>query len=673
MQQHITTPPTTAGPPPLSGSPVVRWIEALRGVFRLAEDVNLLKAQYRAFSHQVPLMYAILIVNSWALASTHLSLAPPLLTVLVPALLTAVSIGRIIYWWRQRLVDPGIARARAALGRTMLLAVVLSLAFSSWALSLYAYGTPFARAHVAFFMAITLVSCVFCLMYLRPAALVVAAIVNAVFIAFFVATGEPTLIASALNLALVSLAMLIVVTVNYAHFRHMVEVQVRAVALGNENLRLANLDSLTELPNRRAFFAELERTFATARRDGSGFAVGIVDLDGFKPVNDTYGHVFGDKLLREVSRRMTSTCCECGAMVARLGGDEFALLFRTGRNADLLASCGARLCEVLAEPFSIGDITVQISGSIGFAAGGPDIASPAELMSRADYALYQSKRSHRGTATLFTPAHSAMITRATLVEQALRQANPERELRVVFQPIIDLAAGRPVGFEALARWCSPTLGDVAPGEFIPIAERSGLVGRLTTHLLREALAVARTWPAELHLSFNLSANDLASAENADRIATILRGSGIAMDRVYLEVTETAFSVDPTQVQRSVADLKDLGCRIAIDDFGTGYSSLSRLHALPLTQLKIDRSFVAGIETGTASFDIVRSLVGLARDRRLDCIAEGVETARELAVLRELGVTLVQGFLFARPLEASDIPAWLAEASAADRAWWRAPA
>ncbi|MCZ8313537.1 EAL domain-containing protein [Phreatobacter sp.] len=617
----------------------------------LPDDPNLLRAQHRAFSGQVPLMYVILMTNTWALAITHVSHAPAWLTIGVPCLMTAITGLRIVMWWRRRGGHTTPERARAELGRTLKLGVVISLGFALWSLSLYSYGTAYTRAHVAFYMAITVISCIFCLMHLRPAAMTVAVIVNGLFVGFFISSGEPTFVASAVNVVLVSLAMLIILNINYNHFTHMVQAQAEAVALGNENFRLANLDSLTDLPNRRAFFARLAEAYEGGARERL-LAVGILDLDGFKPVNDAYGHGVGDRLLQEVSRRLEAACAPHGIFLARLGGDEFAFLLTSQASEDQCLAWGQEVCEVLSRHFSLAGTVVQISGSLGIATQHGQPQSPQDLMYRADYALYQAKRGQRGSVVVFSEAHNDEIRRHAVIEQALRSADLESELKVVFQPIVDIRTEQAIGFEALARWVSPALGSVSPGEFIPVAERGGFVSRLTTTLLKKALDTATDWPAPMRLSFNLSAQDLSSPENLLRITAVIGQSAFDPRRLDLEITETAFAFDPAQVKRSVLQLRDLGCGISIDDFGTGYSSLSRLHSLPLTKLKIDRSFIARIEHDAASHNIVRSLIALSRDMKLDCVIEGVETAGELEVLRNLGGVLIQGYFYSPPVEAS---------------------
>jgi diguanylate cyclase (GGDEF)-like protein len=412
---------------------------------------------------------------------------------------------------------------------------------------------------------------------------------------------------------------------------------------------------LTDLPNRRAFFADLENTVELARRGDARLALGIIDLDGFKPVNDLYGHPFGDKLLIEVGQRLSDLCRAQGVYVARLGGDEFALIISNVESDEAILAFGQSLCDALRTPFQLPEASVQIAGSIGFAVYPQLAQTPVELFERADYALYDGKRGdRRGRATLFSAEHVAAISRDARIEQALKMADLEQELTVFFQPIVDTVNARTVGFEALARWSSPTLGKVPPGQFIPVAERAGIVGKLTRPLLTKALAAAVTWPADLRLSFNLSAYDLSSAENVLAIIGIIEGSGFSASRLDLEITETAFGHDFEQVRKAANMLKYLGCGISLDDFGTGYSSLSRLHALPLTKIKIDRSFVVDLQRNTAGAKIVKSLLALSRDMGLDCIVEGIETEEEMAAVRKLGGMIVQGYFYSPPVAASEL-------------------
>ncbi|WP_245303815.1 putative bifunctional diguanylate cyclase/phosphodiesterase [Agrobacterium bohemicum] len=543
--------------------------------------------------------------------------------------------------------------------RTQRLSVGISIAFTLWSFLLYPYGDAYQQSHIAFYMAITVISCIFCLMHVRSAAFFVAVIVNGTFIVFFAWTGQATFIAIAVNILLVSFGMLAVLTVNYRNFEKMISAQQQTQALSNENLRLANIDSLTGLPNRRAFFNHLTEAFQLAIENETRLAIGVIDLDGFKPVNDLYGHSSGDRLLIEVSDRLTRNFAATDLFLARLGGDEFAFVISDVACDRNIVSEGDRMCDQLRSPFNLPDATIMISGSIGIAVF-PDLASsPEELFDRADYALYHGKRQKRGNSTLFTARHVAEIHRDARIEQTLKQADLMAELSVVFQPIIDVSLNKTTGFEALARWNSSVLGHMSPAQFIPIAERAGIIGSLTKPLLKKALEAARKWPDAVRLSFNLSAQDLSSPEAVMTIIAIIETSGFDASRLDLEITETAFIHDTRQARQSVDLLKQIGCGISLDDFGTGYSSLTSLHSLPLTKIKIDHSFVRGIQNNPASEKIVRSVLTLSREMGLDAIVEGVETEEEMAFITHLGGNLVQGYLFSRPMKESAISDFLA--------------
>lgn len=645
---------------PGADSRLTSLFERIRRFMSIPSDPELLKAQYRAFSQQLPMMYFILMTSTWAVAATHMAYAPYWLTVGMPVLMTIFCAYRVAHWWKSRRIKPTPEIAARALNRTNRLASGIAITFVTWSLMLFPYGDAYAKSHLAFYMAITVISCIFCLTHLRPAAIKVTLIVDSAFIVFFAMSGQPTLLATAVNIALVSVGMLVILMINYRDFTRMIAAQLRTEALSNENLRLANLDSLTDLPNRRAFFAHLAQSFDLAQKSGSRLAVGIIDLDGFKPVNDLYGHAAGDRLLVQVGQRLAVVCAAKNIHLSRLGGDEFALIVADNpSDADLVAS-GEQLCTALRATFHLPDAMVQISGSVGFAVYPEMAASSEELFDRADYALYHSKRSRRGDAVLFTADHNAEIHRDARIEQALKTADFAKELSVVFQPIIDIRMEEVVGFEALARWTSPTIGPVPPSLFIPVAERAGIINRLTRPLLERALTTARHWPAHMRLSFNLSAYDLTSSESALGVVSTIEKSGFDARRLDLEITETAFMHDFGQVQKSIELLRDLGCGISLDDFGTGYSSLSRLHALPLTKIKVDRGFVAKLHERPASYKIVKSLLALSGDMRVDCIVEGVETKEEMATLRKLGGALVQGYFYSPPIPAGEIPAFLAQ-------------
>lgn len=616
------------------------------------DNPELLKAQYRAFTRQMPMMYFILLTSSWALAMTHMRLAPPWLTVGVPTLLTFGCLLRVFFWYRTRNFDPTPELAYFALLRTNRLAGGIAVAFTLWSFALVPYGDAYTRSHVAFYMAITVISCIFCLMYLRSAAFIVTLIVNGAFIAFFVSTAQPTFVAIAVNVFLVCTGMMSILLTNYRNFESMVVSKQRSDALSAENFRLANLDSLTGLANRRAFFAQLQAELEKARANGQRLALGVMDIDGFKPVNDLYGHSVGDRLLVEVANRLSGLLKASTAF--RLGGDEFAIIAPVPPEDDELVSNANAISAQLKEAYQMPEGMIHVSASMGIAVF-PDLAlSREQLFDRADYALYHAKNKRRGGAVLFNADHAKQINCDAKVESLLKQADLEKELSVVFQPIVDIRDHATIGFEALARWDSPALGRVSPARFIPIAERAGMVGTLTRPLLRKALNAAFEWDPSLRLAFNLSAHDLNSSEGLLGVIDIILSSGFDPRRLDLEITETAFTHDFEQVTQSVETLRRLGCGISLDDFGTGYSSLTRLHALPLTKFKIDRSFVTNLHQRPASYKIVKSLLTLSADMGLDCVIEGVETEDELTAIGALGGTSVQGYLFSPPLPADQV-------------------
>ncbi|MGQ8631965.1 putative bifunctional diguanylate cyclase/phosphodiesterase [Agrobacterium sp. DKPNP3] len=644
---------------------ILTALQKLRDFMSVRSDNHdLLKAQHQAFTRQMPMMYFILLSSTWALAATHIRFAPLWLTVGVPALFTLGCTLRIAFWWRTRSIEPSAEVAHAILRRTNRLAGGIAIAFTIWSFLLVPYGDAYTRSHVAFYMAITVISCIFCLMYVRSAAFMVTVIVNGAFIAFFLASRQPTFVAIAINMLLVCTGMMSILLTNYRNFENMVISQKRTEALSNENLLLANRDSLTELPNRRAFFAHLEAELDKAKANGTRLALGVIDLDGFKPVNDLYGHSVGDRLLINVSKRLSESLKASKAF--RLGGDEFAIIAPViPDDAQLVANANA-ISERLRAPYHMAEGTVHVSASMGIAVF-PHLASTLEeLFDRADYALYHAKRTRRGDAVLFDAEHEKQINIEARIVHLLKQTEIEKELSVVFQPVVDIRDGTTACFEALARWSSPVLGQVPPSQFFAIAERAGIVSSLTRPLLKRALASASQWPPSVRLSFNLSAQDLNACEGVLSLIGIIENSGFDARRLDLEITETAFAHDFEQVKQSVEMLRRLGCGISLDDFGTGYSSLTRLHALPLTKIKIDRSFVTDLHEKPASYKIVKSLLALSRDMELECVVEGVETPAELATLESLGATLVQGYIFARPLKERDVVEFLSVQAATQR-------
>jgi diguanylate cyclase (GGDEF)-like protein/PAS domain S-box-containing protein len=430
---------------------------------------------------------------------------------------------------------------------------------------------------------------------------------------------------------------------------------------------LAFRDPLTGLPNRALFRDRVGHALAKRRRSRRVLAILFLDLDGFKAINESMGHAIGDRLLIEDARRLQA-CLRPGDTVARLGGDEFGLLLEGARDEAEAIEVARRLVQAAREPFAIDDRAIVVSASVGIAIVDRATASVDEALQNAGTAMYRAKGQPDGGYAVFEPSmHRTAMSRLEDMAQ-LRTALERDEFFLEYQPVVDLATGRMKGVEALVRWRHPERGTVPPGSFIPLAEESGLIVPLGAWIIWEACRQAgewqRRWPGRLSMSINLSAVQIAHPDLLEHVARGLDASGIEPGLVVLEITETAVMTDPDRALKRLAELKSLGVRLAIDDFGTGYSSLNYVSRFPVDILKLDRSFITGMQLGTASAAMVETFIRLGRLLNLETIAEGVETLAEAEALWALRCQSVQGFYFARPVDAATIEAFLAE----DRRW-----
>ena len=608
-------------------------------------EPDLAVAQFNELQGQIPLLYALLCVNALALSYTHFGLAPAWMAIWVPAILIVASLGRMFVWLKRSsdIVDASLALKN--LRRTALLACVLASAYIAWSLTMNGYGGEREHAHVALFIAITVIGCIFCLMHLPQAALAVSLIVTVPYLCFYFWMRDAVYAAIAINILLVTVVMIRVLLNTFGGFRSLIETQAETKRLNREVTVLAHTDILTGLPNRRLFFAELESKIE--QFDGTKFPIsmGVIDLDRFKSANDTFGHLVGDRLLEIVGKRLKDIF---GAdhLVARLGGDEFAFLVDAdGAQAIKIAN---HACMALAEPFEFDEQTITIGASCGVATIDDATTGGRSLYDMADYALYNAKSEGRGFATLYSAEHADRIRTERAIEIALQAANLDIEMDVHFQPIIRISDGTVMAVEALARWNSPELGNVRPDIFIPLAERAGIVRGLTLTLLCKTLRHFERLPPTMRVSFNLSAHDLACSETVLGIISLIRRSAIEPSRIIMELTETAVLRDFVVAKQSIELLRAMGILIALDDFGTGQSSLSYLHKLPINKVKIDRSFVRDSDTPPGR-DLLTAVVLLCRSMRMGCIAEGVENERQLEIIRDIGCDAYQGYLFAKPM------------------------
>ena len=616
-------------------------------IFERRHNPDLVLPRYDAFAKKIPPLYAFLAAAMLVIMVLFRGRQPVLASLAIPAFLMAIACIRGVWWHRHRDDAITIAQAQTRLNRALIMLIGASILAVVMAFSLF----PIASAEERQFLSLlyVLISLVgfCCLSHLRYMAVLCTAVSLLPVLVELFSGGTETTILSGLVVLLAVASLGRCLISSYDEFTTLVRSKREILHLDEENVRLLSIDMVTDIPNRRFFFDSLSA--ALAAKDGAGtMSVGVIDLDGFKPINDSYGHRVGDAVLREVARRLSDALPQVKGM-SRIGGDEFAFYVDGVTAPSDLMQIGQTLIEATQRPLVVGDLTMSISCSIGFSTY-PDAAREADMLFEfADFALYHAKRTGRSRSEIFSAEHRALMSAEDSVEQALRGADLKTELTAVFQPVVDVVNGRILAFECLARWNSPTLGAVSPATFIPTAERTGLITPITIVMLTKALDAMRTWPAAVKLSFNLSSNDITSRTAVLRIVGLLTTSGVSPSRVIFELNDFGTA------RANIELIKATGAQIALDDFGTGYSSLSHIQNLPLNKLKIDRRFVVDIETNETSRMIVRSLVALCEGIGVDCIVEGVETEGQARALSSLGCSTAQGYLYARPVAMEGIP------------------
>ncbi len=426
-------------------------------------------------------------------------------------------------------------------------------------------------------------------------------------------------------------------------------------------------DPLTGLPNRLLLGDRIEHALASLRRQGGRLALLYLDLDGFKAVNDVLGHAIGDQLLREVSGRLAGVLRETDT-VARLGGDEFAVLQTGIADATAAETLARRILAALAEPFTADGAIIPAGVSIGIAVAPEDGTTHDLLARRADVALYKAKETGRATYCFFETALDATLSLRRELEHDLRHALGGNQLEVHYQPQIDLRTGEMVGVEALLRWRHPTRGLIPPAQFVPLAEETGQIREIGTWVLGRACHDAARWPG-LRVSVNIAAAQFRDRSLPETVRAALAEAGLAAGRLELELTESALFKNPEEAATILGALRALGVTLAMDDFGTGYSSLAQLHRLPFDTLKIDQAFIARVGEDRSSAAIVRAVLGMTRGLGVRAVAEGIESAAQLAFVAYEGCDLAQGFYLGWPMPAAEIGELVQTQQATDRGAW----
>lgn len=416
---------------------------------------------------------------------------------------------------------------------------------------------------------------------------------------------------------------------------------------------LARYDTLTALPNRLMLHEAVADALRYADKWRTRCAFLMIDLDRFKAVNDSLGHLVGDKLLAQVAQRLQALMGE-GETCGRLGGDEFAVVIRDASDRGRIDTLARGIIERLSEPYRVDDQLLYVGASIGSALGPRDGKTVEELMRNADLALYRSKDAGGGEHCDYEPSLHASAEERRQLEFSLRSALKRDELLLHFQPVVDANSERLVSFEALVRWNSPEHGFVSPGKFIPLAEDTRLIVPIGQWVMRQAMEECARWPAPVKINVNVSPEQLIEPDFVTTVVRALSASGLAPERVEIEVTESIFLKDANVARKALEAVMALGCQVALDDFGTGYSSLGYLRTLKFSTIKVDRSFVQGAAQDNAeSLAIIRAVVAMAESLGMTTTAEGVENGEEAAMIRGMGCTKIQGYHFGRPMPAEE--------------------
>ena len=620
---------------------------------------EVLRARYNSLLEDVPvaiftaisaLSIQMIVLNSqvhWSL-----SIATPLLRMLIGCSL-------LLYWFWHRDERPSIDKIRK---RLEIASIVFILAgfFTFWrSVYLYPLTDTFGHYFLIFHNTLYGFCFAFILSKLGPAAyaynlLMISSAIACIYRGDFEHPHLMTML-----ILVFEVGMLITMRGSTSMFDKWVNATYETQALLKDNQRLANQDVLTQLPNRRQFFVQVEQQLVLARQTDECFAVGILDLDNFKPVNDVHGHHIGDLVLIEVGKRLAQVRPE-QVRFYRLGGDEFAFHLVTDDEHASLKQVAQDINQAISQPISIDGLLITVKASIGACIICEDNISAQNLYEHADFALYHVKRTGRGNLEIYSKALEQERMHLNRIDQALRTADIHAELYPVFQPIIDMDANEVCAFESLARWQSPTIGPVSPAMFIPVAESLGMIADITKLMFSRSMIEMASWPDNMRLSFNLSAYDVTNQSVIKALIGMMHTSQLAPDRFVFEITETALLQNFETARDNIGLLRKAGAKVALDDFGTGYSSLSHVQNLPLDKLKIDRSFVKDIETNTTSQTIVRSILALCHGMHMECVAEGAETESQVRFLQAMGCQLIQGYYFAKPMPKEQVQAYLAD-------------
>jgi diguanylate cyclase (GGDEF)-like protein len=618
----------------------------------------LIEERYWSLRQQVPIVYVLGLVNLSAMelaAGRSLSLGFNL-----PTLILMCALIRLRDWFGQGSEATNHELMVRRMGQTVVFAAAVCAAVCWRCLYLLGVGDTASHMAVILFGGLTAIGVAYGLTALPAAGRVPLLLIIGPIAVVAAYSRERQFVGAAFGLVVVAILTLRILTAHSKHFTHVVRSrsnialdQERAEHAHQEAMIAASTDFLTGLPNRRAFVAAIQE--AIAERAGR-FSLAILDLNRFKAVNDTFGHVIGDKLLEEVALRLRKAVGARGT-VARLGGDEFGVLLHRCQSVKEAGRIGSQILDrVNGSAILEGrEFIISASGGICVSRKFGEL-SPSRFMAEADLALYQAKDNPGTRLAVFEQWMEAPRRRRAEIEHALQLPRLLANLWLVYQPIFDLGSGLIIAYEALARWNDPELGDVSPSEFVPLAEQLGLIDRINEHLMEKAFEAARHWPKPVRLSFNLSAIQLCSPGSAELILTALVSAGLDAERLQVEVTETALLADFERVRENLTRLKEAGATIVLDDFGAGYASIGYLRELRFDQIKLDGGLVTAAKDNEDGKRLLRSVIGLCEILGVSSVAEHIESAELLMLVLELGCTAGQGYWLAKPLTAEELAA-----------------
>ncbi|WP_225207686.1 putative bifunctional diguanylate cyclase/phosphodiesterase [Novosphingobium huizhouense] len=622
----------------------------LRYAFRQHHGEAFTRAYALSLSRRLPLLYLVVVVNLGLLTYRFRGDAPTGLLLVGPGL-SLFGLWRALYWLPHRVAQRSLDRLRLDLARMGGIGGLAGLLFVGWGLALYPYGNGDGRSLIHYMIAVTMISGILGLTHAPQAALRIAIALVLPSSLFFLLAGHP----NAVYVSLVQIvATVILLFVTQGHHRDFVKLERsrqqlmrrerQAAQLASEARILATIDPLTGGLNRRAILDRLDFEMAQATNGAAKPWLALIDLDGFKHVNDTYGHAAGDEALKAISRRIG----ELPHVLAhgRLGGDEFAVLFDPGLEGPAVAEAAGRLVGAIRTEIPHNGASLRLSASIGLHRLCAEGISGA--LERADAALYKAKDRGDGSVVLFGPDDEIALQQRIEVTRRFNDCELDDRLRVLYQPIHDLAGGRIVAVEALARWSPDGVTWQSPASFLAIADATRRTGELTRLVLARALAECRPAQTGVGIAINLSPRDVVRDGAAAAIAAVVRDAGASPQSVTLEVTEQAILADPRRAALQLRAFREHGFRIALDDFGAGWSSLSQLRELPLDMVKLDRALTAALPADAGACAIVGMIVALSRQLGIDCTLEGVETEEQVAAAHALGIRLMQGYHFGYP-------------------------